>query len=131
MGQGPHSNLPAPSRTRNSPLTSVYVTTTFVAFHNWPGAPVKVEFLRHLHRHVFHVRVEVDVSHSDRDVEFFIFKELVDGLCILHFHGNRLIGISCEMIASTLANMLAAEGYTMRSVEVSEDGENGAILRYQ
>lgn len=59
-------------------LKTIYVRTSFVGFHKWETAPQEVSFLRDLHRHIFNVKVTLQVSHSDRDVEFFLLKKDVD-----------------------------------------------------
>ena len=101
----------------------IFVTTDFVAFHNWPGAPQEVEFLRSLHRHIFRVKVVWKVEHDNRDLEFFIQKEKLNKFLQENFSNKNLIGVSCEMMANKIKTEFNAE-----SVEVSEDGENGAIV---
>lgn len=100
--------------------TIVWVTTQFVAFHRWKEAPDNVRFLRDYHRHIFHVQIGMDVSHSNREIEFFQFKEKVDIFLRLTYEMKKL-DESCEMIASRLL-----ETFNAVFVEVSEDGENGA-----
>ena len=115
--------------TQNSPTrTSVWVTTSFVGFHYWEQAPEEVAFLRNVHRHVFHVKATVDVSHSDRDVEFFILKRNLNIYC-QKFEGTTFT-YSCEQLAAFLGDWLQADNFVVRSVEVSEDGENGARVDY-
>jgi len=81
-----------------------------------------VGFLRDYHRHVFHVKLGVTVSHGDRDVEFFQLKRKV---CkhLLENYDQQQFEKSCEMIASELMSEFGAS-----FVEVSEDGENGATV---
>ena len=111
--------------------TTVFVTTHFTGFHHWPEAPEEVAFLRNRHRHVFGVKVEVQTDHSDRDVEFFILKKSVDDsiqnvvLPTLEEQPSR----SCEMMAHQLYHLLQNLGYIVKSVEVNEDGENGAVVK--
>ena len=111
--------------------TEIYITTNFTGFHCWPAAPEEVSFLRDLHRHVFHVKVAVRVTHDDRDVEFFKLKKDADAVI-------KLLAVeletacrqmSCEMMAGFIARSLMS-GYNVSSVEVSEDGENGARLEF-
>lgn len=110
--------------------TYVYVTTSFEGFHQWRHAPEEVAFLRDLHRHIFGVKVKVVVSHSDRDVEFFMLKKDVEGVIdILKARLKTETGKSCEMMASEIYEDLRQFQYTIAQVEVNEDGENGAILK--
>ena len=95
--------------------------------HRWPGAVEhkEVSYLANLHRHMFHFQVKLEVSHDDREIEFIMLKhemeKLVDGW-------GEEVG-SCEMMASSIARYLR-ERYPGRQfeIEVSEDGENGAVL---
>jgi 6-pyruvoyl-tetrahydropterin synthase len=108
---------------------TVWVTTSFVAFHRWPYAPEETAFLRDYHRHKFGVKVTVTVGGSDREVEFFALKKELDEFAAAFLHGKRSDN-SCEMFADAIAAHLAASGYTVNSVEVNEDGENGATVYY-
>lgn len=108
--------------------------TVFVQFqkegiHRYPDAPAGVEFLKHPHRHIFHFRVTISVTHNDRDIEFILFKRELENLYSV---GTMEVDYkSCEMLAEDLINYIS-KNYPGRSidVEVSEDGENGATLKY-
>lgn len=103
--------------------TRVYVRTTFAACHRWQAAPEETAFLRNWHRHLFHVKVTVSVTHDDRRVEFFSLKKRVEDYILFNYAG-AYFELSCEQIASDLLRALDAD-----EIEVSEDGENGAIVR--
>lgn len=90
---------------------------------------MEVSFLRSLHRHEFHVKAEISVKHSDRDVEFFILQKELDSVCKNLYASKLLEGVSCEMMAMAISDALASLGYSPVSVDVSEDGENGAVFR--
>lgn len=112
--------------------TRIYVTTDFVGYHQWVNAPEEVAFLRNLHRHKFGVKVSVFVNHGDREVEFFLFKREVHALL-----RSKIVPQltqdpkqSCEMMAAALGQELRNAGYSVHSVEVNEDGENGSIVEY-
>jgi elongation factor P hydroxylase len=109
--------------------TRIWITTKFVALHYWKNAPDEVAYLRQPHRHQFHVRVTADVSHNDRDVEFFQFKKEVEDYVKRHLD-KTLSERSCEMMANELLLHLLNVGYSVHSVEVSEDGENGAVVEF-
>lgn len=113
--------------------------TIFVQFrkegiHKYPAAATdpkleSVSFLSTPHRHIFHFRVTLDVFHNDRDVEFIMFKRELEKL-----YGDGTLQMdyqSCEMLAEGLIEYISST-YPGRniSVEVSEDGENGATLVY-
>ncbi len=118
------------------------------------GDEYDVSFLGYPHRHIFHFRVWIDVFHSDRDIEFIQFKRWLLSLYSnsAGSHGLRDRSVSdpdhtagvasaptlqldyksCEMIADDLYIQIA-DRYPGRAVwiEVSEDGENGCLIRYE
>lgn len=107
----------------------IEIRFTFIGIHRWPNAPMGVAYLRYPHRHVFHVRCRQRVSHNDREIEFLIYKERVSSWLVGHFpdtpNGENDLGtLSCE----ALAEMLMIE-FDLEECEVSEDGENGALLQ--
>ena len=116
-------------------MTKIFVTFQQEGVHCWAGAPDKFDYLRALHRHMFHVRIECFVSHSDRDIEMIDFKHKATEQFMLSnlehhlangmpFFGSK----SCEMMAENVRLALVSIGYNVPQVEVSEDGENGAIV---
>jgi hypothetical protein len=75
---------------------------------------------------VFHVKATAAVSHDDRDIEFH---DLSDMIRTWWGPGARECGsASCESLARELAGYLGDQGVVVASVEVSEDGESGAVL---
>jgi hypothetical protein len=95
------------------------------------GDEYDVSFLGYPHRHIFHFRVRINVEHNDRDIEFIQFKRWLESLYTRQQDCLQLDYKSCEMIAEEII-VKTAERYPGRDmvVEVSEDGENGAILQY-
>ena len=102
--------------------TIVWVSTTFEGFHRWIDAPMDVDFLKNFHRHIFEVKLGVAVTDTNREIEFFQLKRKVDAFILEEFEGHYF-EFSCEQMAETLLHKFNA-----CFVEVSEDGENGAIL---
>ena len=93
------------------------------------GDEYDVSFLGTPHRHIFHFRVWIDVIHNDRDIEFIQFKRWLENL---YSSGTlKLDHKSCEMISDDLYVQIA-DRYPNRAVwiEVAEDGENGALIKY-
>lgn len=115
----------------SKPRTWVWAQTEFEALHRWPDAPFEVNFLRAAHRHMFHLKVEIEVDHADRAVEFILLKRFVTGWTMTL--PEDLLSKSCEMIAEDLYPHLAAKyGYDRGyRISVSEDGENGATLEWE
>jgi hypothetical protein len=90
-----------------------------------------VSFLGVPHRHIFHFRVEIEVFHDDRDIEFIQFKRWMERL----YGEDSVLNLnhkSCEMIADDLAEQINARypGRDM-TITVSEDGENGATIEFE
>tara|TARA_R110000851_G_scaffold121729_2_gene250667 strand:- start:2485 stop:2850 length:366 start_codon:yes stop_codon:yes gene_type:complete len=107
----------------------IWVTFRKEGIHQYPDAPEGVEFLKYPHRHIFHFRVELEVFHDDREVEFILFKRELEKLYdqeILQLNNQ-----SCEMIADNLHDYIV-KNYPERNhnIEVSEDGENGCRAEY-
>lgn len=120
----------------------IFVTFQKEGIHKYPDAPEGVEFLKHPHRHMFHFKVKIEVFHNDRDIEFILFKRELEGLYYsvglytkdtedgsYHLELNHQ---SCEMMAEVLYSYVN-KTYPNRDVtiEVSEDGENGAIIEWE
>lgn len=118
----------------------IWVTFRKEGIHCYPAAATDpalktgdeydVSFLGTPHRHIFHFRVWIDVLHNDRDIEFIQFKRWLenlykDGILQLDYK-------SCEMMADDLYAEIASR-YPDRAVwiEVAEDGENGALIKYE
>ena len=93
------------------------------------GDEYDVSFLANKHRHIFHFRVWISVTHNDRDIEFIQFKRWLENL----YKDNilNLNFMSCEMMSDELYSAIS-EKYPSREVwiEVSEDGENGSLIKY-
>ena len=88
-----------------------------------------VSFLGHPHRHIFHFKVYIEVLHDNRDIEFIQFKRWLEEL-----YGQGTLQLdykSCEMMAEDLYEQIAAK-HPGREVwiEVSEDNENGAFIKF-
>lgn len=110
--------------------SSIVIKARFDGMHCWENAFEEVGFLRQLHRHEFHVRIEMGVTNIDRELEFIkvkrdLQKEL---LCKM----PRTPKDSCEKMAIDIANYLFNKyGERSLKVEVLEDGENGGIINYE
>ena len=120
-------------------LSMIWVTFCKEGIHMYPAAATDpklatgdeydVSFLGTPHRHIFHFKVYIAVTHDDRDIEFIQFKRWLekcysDGTLELNHK-------SCEMIARELNATISAR-YPGREtwIDVSEDGENGAFLKF-
>ena len=116
--------------------TSNFIWVTFQkeAIHKYPAALTDpnladVYFLGYDHRHILHFKVEIEVFHQDRDIEFIQFKRWLESL----YDGTlQLDFMSMEMIADELAVAIYHK-YPDRKLKitVSEDGENGCTKEYK
>tara|TARA_R110000782_G_scaffold180641_1_gene271040 strand:- start:61 stop:444 length:384 start_codon:yes stop_codon:yes gene_type:complete len=121
-------------------FNQIWVTFKKEGIHKYPaalddpklatGGWDDVSYLGYPHRHIFHFRVGVEVFHDDRDIEFIQFKRWLERL---YSDGTLTLDYrSCEMVSDELAKLINAK-YPKRSIEieVSEDGENGSVSRYE
>ena len=120
--------------------TNIWVTFQKEGLHKYPAAlddpnlatgdEQDVSFLGYIHRHIFHFKVELEVFHDDRDVEFIQFKRWLESL---YADGTLQLDFkSCEMICDDLADTINTK-YPNRkmTITISEDGENGATCSYE
>jgi hypothetical protein len=123
------------------PLKMIWVTFQKEGIHCYPAAATDpnlatgdeydVSFLANPHRHIFHFRVWLSVTHNDRDVEFIQFKRWLEKLYSSNEGVLSLDHKSCEMMSDELYDTISQK-YPNREVwiEVSEDGENGSFIKY-
>lgn len=117
----------------------IWVTFQKEGIHKYPQAAtdpnlatgdwLDVSFLGTPHRHIFHFRVEMEVFHDDRDIEFIQAKRIME-----RWYADSVLQLdykSCEMMANELYKMCNL-AWPDRSyiIEVSEDGENGCRMYF-
>ena len=112
-------------------ITKIVVALQVPGVHWWPEGPnAKHRYLQYPHRHTFHIKVTLCVTHADRQIEFLEYQSWLRS-CLFKEWGEYQAGedllnfgtYSCEMIAQRLLSLLDAV-----EVEVLEDGECGAIV---
>jgi hypothetical protein len=121
------------------PNKMIWVTFNKEGMHKYPAAltdpalatgdEYDVSFLGYPHRHIFHFKVWLGITHNDRDVEFIQFKRW-----LLNLYKDATLSLdykSCEMMSDDLYAQISQK-YPDREVwiEVSEDGENGSFIKY-
>ena len=121
------------------PLKMIWVTFQKEGIHKYPAAltdtnlatgdEYDVSFLGYPHRHIFHFKVWISVTHDDRDIEFIQFKRWLENL-----YKDAILSLdykSCEMMSGDLYDSISQK-YPGREVwiEISEDGENGSFIKY-
>jgi hypothetical protein len=112
----------------------IWVTFQKAGFHRYPEAETNpnlkdVTYLASRHRHLFKFKVQIQVTHNNRDLEF----HQVLNFCETLFQ-TKNIEIdykSVEMLADDLYTHLS-NAYPNRAmkIEVSEDGECGGLIEY-
>lgn len=105
------------------PCIYIWVTARFEGWHRWKDAPDECAYLRDWHRHMFHIKLGVQVTHANRDIEFIGLKAKLDTHLRTYTGYEKRFELSCEQIALALQVVFNAS-----FVEVSEDGENGALV---
>jgi hypothetical protein len=121
------------------PNKMIWVTFRKEGMHKYPAAltdpalatgdEYDVSFLGYPHRHIFHFKVWISVTHDDRDIEFIQFKRWLEKL---YSEGTLQLDYkSCEMMSGDLYDTISNK-YPGREIwiEVSEDGENGSFIKY-
>ena len=121
------------------PNKMIWVTLQKEGIHKYPAAltdpnlatgdEYDVSFLGYPHRHTFHFKVWISVTHDDRDIEFIQFKRWLENL---YKEGTLQLDYkSCEMMSQDLYQQISQK-YPNREIwiEVSEDGENGSFIKY-
>jgi hypothetical protein len=121
------------------PNKMIWVTFQKEGMHKYPAAltdpslatgdEYDVSFLGYPHRHIFHFKVWIGVTHDDRDIEFIQFKRW-----LLNLYKDATLSLdykSCEMMSGDLYDVISKK-YPGREIwiEVSEDGENGSFIKY-
>ena len=109
-------------------MQTIIVQTSFEGCHRFANAPAEVAFLRQPHRHIFHVKVEMEVFHDDRELEFILVKRAIEDFVSSYDYD---VNSSCEQLATSISNFLLGV-YGDRKVicQVLEDGENGGCVYY-
>ena len=118
---------------------SIWVTFQKEGIHKYPAAlddpklatgdEYDVSFLGYPHRHMFHFKVQIEVFHDDREIEFIQFSRWLQSL--YNTDVLQLDYKSCEMIADDLYAEINNK-YPGRFVviDVAEDNENGCSIIY-
>ncbi len=136
--------------TQSTSKRMIWVTFQKEGIHKYPAALDDpklatgdwddVSFLGYPHRHMFHFRVSIEVFHDDREIEFIQFSRWLQRLYSVGTGDqdskaeHTVLALdykSCEMIADDLFAQINNK-YPGREVhiEVSEDNENGAVVKY-
>jgi len=113
-------------------IISVTSQLQIECLHCWPDAKdvfPEVGYLSDLHRHIFFIEVEKLVTHSNRDIEFILFKRTVQEYLVKKYFDSsynccNFKSLSCEQIALELMAQ-----FDLESCTVKEDNENGAKLK--
>lgn len=120
----------------------IHITTQREGLHHWPAAGGPENYLRHPHRHLFVVDVDLQVTHDDREIEinaatrwldtllptFAVATPQTDTTAPLDFGPQ-----SCERLAGRIIEAFLQRYGRHRRLRcaVLEDGILGAVLTWQ
>jgi PDZ domain-containing secreted protein len=120
--------------------TFVYTTFQKEGYHCFPEAGTdpkyvttdkyNVSHLAHRHMHYFNFKVWVEVTHSNRDIEFIQMRRQIED-----WYGDEVLtlnGKSVEMMSEDLYEKLSTKypGVEIR-IDISEEGINGAYTEFR
>ena len=113
----------------------IWVTFQKVGYHLYPAAATDptlqdVSYLGYKHRHLFKFKIQIEVFHDDREIEFHQFLNFCESM----FSSNQ-IDInhkSVEMLSDDLYSVISQK-YPNRDmiITISEDGECGCYIEYK
>ena len=113
----------------------IWVTFKKPGFHYYPGAKDNpkledVEYLASKHRHLFGFKIQIEIFHQDRDIEFHQFLNYCQSL-----FESGTIDIdykSVEMLADDLYIQISSK-YPNRDIviDIDEDSECGCSIIYR
>ena len=108
----------------------VYCQLDFEAIHNFPNAGdfCAQWYLSYPHRHIFRIKCLWEASHENREKEFIDVKHSVKDYLFNQFPRLGAISDLGDLSCEALAILILDNFDFLKSVEVSEDGENGAIV---
>ena len=112
----------------------IFVEDYFLGTHQWDTCNLpEVEFLKNEHHHNFHVRIECNIKHNDREIEFLILRiwlrKIMATKYVSLFGIIRFGSKSCEMIGEEIKYEFEKEfGKIKVKVIVSEDKIQGGIV---
>lgn len=116
----------------------VYCTFQQEGYHCFPeaatdskyatGDEFDVSHLANRHFHYFNFKVWVEVTHSNRSIEFIQLRRWLQSL----YTSNtlELDNMSCEMISDALHKTIFARYPVNIMIDVSEEGINGSYTEY-
>lgn len=108
----------------------IRVTVHFAGLHYWSKAEDPHAYLANPHRHTFIVTATKQVTHADRQIEFFAFEDEIlkfirDRWCLgSDVYLIDLDNYSCEQIASEILTQ-----FDLSECWVSEDGQHEGGVR--
>ena len=116
--------------------TSIIIQFQLPGFHYWPDAPIKFKYLSFLHRHVFHFCITIDVEHGYRQIEFIdLKKQIIKQIEEKYYNAVGDLSFSdysCELIAMKTYELIKQKlNIHCSEIRVLEDGENGAIIKFE
>lgn len=127
------------NKIKNNAKKFIYVQFQKEGYHFFPEAAYEpslktndyydVSHLAYKHMHYFYIKVWIQVSHSNRQIEFIQFRRWLESL-----YSEKTLELnnkSCEMIAEDLYDVISSRyPHVEIRIDVSEDNINGALLEF-
>lgn len=115
-------------------MIKLYATAQVPGIHHWPNASEYTPhyYLQYPHRHIFHIKVTIQVFADNREIDFLTLKTMIYSTLqrTFSYHSKTkeydFETKSCEQLALYLLKEIP----NSLEVEVSEDGENGSIVTH-
>jgi len=109
----------------------VKVKSSYLGAHHYPNAPFEVKYLKLPHYHNFTYIIQVEVEHSNREIEYIMFKDVCESFIKSYWDQfkENCSTDSCEHMAEWIYNMMRDDGYNIYSVEVCEDDKFSSEVR--
>jgi hypothetical protein len=111
--------------------TYIEVSFQWSGTHCYPTATGVHSYLSNQHRHLFKGTATIEVFHDDRELEYFAVLDFINKALLVNY--KNLAGRSCERVAYDILNNLQIqydpECKRYMEVKITEDGENGSIVR--
>lgn len=115
--------------------TRIGVRTQFAGLHQWVDVPKGQvnSFLQYPHRHVFQIEALFNVTHSDRQIEFFDAQLHINDIVNKIYGKDDIKDLgsrSCEIIAREIYGAMSDPFRgALVWIKVQEDTENYAVIQ--
>jgi hypothetical protein len=109
--------------------SAVWATLELPGYHQHSDTPAHRRYLQARHRHLFRIRVELSTDPGANHVDPHDLQGMIRAWWGPH---TRECGTAaCAYVAAEIGNFLTDQDLSVATVDVAEDGECGATIRYR